>query len=371
MKTNLRRTISLLLALMLFLGATIDGMALADRWPDPESAAAMSPAGAQIQAVPTDYGPFKNVTNTLTLDAGHEDLCKRSMTGEILFDWPEPTTYVDVVFIQDFSGSFDGTIADVGTAVKTMVGSLNMGTDIDGTSPKDRVMIVAYQGTQGRARRSSRTNIRYSTDGYAYNIRNSSLATNAATINNWVNSYYNSATTDGGTPTVDGMVEARARYAAATPSSINYNKSSYKVNGFERQRKTVYILITDGAANTAKWSNLPSMARSELNISTYYDPDAYGYQNISYIWSDASQYPDGAIYYNNGYDRTEAYKPMLTAMGVLADGMRTNGGIAGSEASFVSAFWEDLTSSGRLNGTVAGYGQGWDTHMRTPIMDKL
>lgn len=109
---------------------------------NPEPAQAADP-------VPATYGPFTNVTHTLTMDPGNEDLCRRNLTGVIEFDWPEATTMVDVVVIQDLSGSFSGTIGKVGDAIDQIASSLNMGTDIDGRTPKDRMMIVTYQGSQG------------------------------------------------------------------------------------------------------------------------------------------------------------------------------------------------------------------------------
>ena len=145
-KFRIKRIVSFLLAIIITLGSMpIEVFANSNTNLNRRS------DSLSLRATPTDYGVFKNVSHTLTLDPGSDQLCKRNMTGEITFDWPEPSTYVDVVFIQDFSGSFDATIADVGEAVKTMVGSLNMGTDIDGTSPKDRAMIVTYQGIQGTA----------------------------------------------------------------------------------------------------------------------------------------------------------------------------------------------------------------------------
>ncbi|WP_425538766.1 SpaA isopeptide-forming pilin-related protein [Microaceticoccus formicicus] len=405
-----------------------------------------------VKVGPKTYGSFQNVTHKVSLDEGYDKLCKRNITGEITFDWPEPSTYVDVVFIQDFSGSFEGTIATVGTEIKNMVNSLNFGTDIDG-SPKDRAMIVTYQGSQGGAFISGSGTATYNTGSnydYGYKIQDTGLSTNAKEITDWVTTNYTSTKVAGATPTVDGMVEAKKRYEAATPNTANYNKATYKVtNGtttYDRQRKTVYILITDGAANTAKWNNLPTESQNLLNISSaykpgatgnvipgtnyvrydnvdykygryyeiyngyyygpytgYYKPSGYTYSstpvgtqgpsgsgyyavptggttywftdyttykggdaNLSYVWSDERENPDGAFYYPN-YLRTEAYKVMLDAQKRLASGIRTTGGVGQSAATFVSAFWEDRTSSGRIDGTNGGYGSGYDTYMKPKI----
>lgn len=320
---------------------------------------------------PKDYGPLKNVTHTLTLDEGHELLCKRTMTGELKFDWPEPSTYVDVVFVQDFSGSFDPTIAQVGEAVKTIVGSLNMGTDVDGVSPKDRAMIVSYQGHNrwGRINRNGNLYMTLREDG-GYAIRTSGLATNKSVIDSWVNQNYRASVTDGATPTIDGMQEARNRYAAATPASREFNKASYKVNGQDRNRKTVYILITDGAANTARWDYLSNNAKAVLNLGWgSATPGGAYYVYDSYVWTDARNEPNGSFYSSQYYiARTEAYEAMLVGMEDIAAGMRGNGGVGGSGASFVSAFWEDRPSLSTYSG---GYGQGWNTTMFPIIVESL
>lgn len=85
-----------------------------------------------INVIANDEGLFKNVVHNVELEENHEELCLRDLTGEIYFDWPKPSTFVDVVFIQDFSGSFKETIDKVGEAVNTIIDSLDMGLDIDG-----------------------------------------------------------------------------------------------------------------------------------------------------------------------------------------------------------------------------------------------
>ena len=222
------------------------------------------------------FGPFTQITHELSLDAGSDQLCERNLTGEITFQWPEPSTFVDVVFIQDLSGSFEDTIVDVGAAVKTMVNSLNMGKDVDNSSPKDRAMIVTYQGVEGRAVVGTITNEtkvnytdynQYDTN-YTFRTQSSGLQSEYAPLLSKIDEYYQKGQTDGGTPTVDGLVVAEAAYSdAITIPYYKYNDSKYKVTPASggaqqsRQRKSVYILITDGAANTASWNNLPVAAR--------------------------------------------------------------------------------------------------------------
>ena len=254
-----------------------------------------------------DFGPFKSVTHSLNLDPGYDKLCKRTLTGEITFVWPEPSTYVDVVFIQDFSGSFDGTIENIAASIKNMVGSLNMGTDIDGTTPKDRAMIVGFKGQDGIIQVDAQSPNR---DGVVstskmsgvYEISNSPLATTKTGLDSWIASHYNATYANGGTPTVDGLVEAQKKYQAATPSTTNYNNATYTVSGQPRTRKTVYILITDGAANTAKWANIPKDLQTKLTgldmtkpIPT--PPSGYPYYYDYNSTTRVHRYYDGRVYY--------------------------------------------------------------------------
>ncbi len=342
------------------------------------------------------YGPFKNVKHKITLDEGHDELCKREMTGELTFDWPEPSTYMDVVFIQDFSGSFDNTIESVGVAVNKMIDSLNMGTDEYG-NPKDRAMIVtfrdcsAYAGVTADNKFFTKFDDR---DIGKYYIGGTELTNNKGSLQEWVTNYYNSNSLAGGTPTVDGMVEAQARYKRATSGDEAYNRETYEVNGHERKRKTVYVLITDGAANSAKWSNLSSDAKAYMGFGNIAEWDNYMattsksylifdqynvkwkvenyYKDIPFLWSDERRFPDGTFYYVNHPYRTEAYGAMLLAMKSIASDMRSSGGLkkyAGGRtgATVVTAFWEDKEM---LTTTYTGYGKDWNK-MSTQITNAM
>ncbi len=45
---------------------------------------------------------------------------------------PFMETYVDIIFIQDASGSFTNTMGDVKTSLKHMVRNLDLGTEANG-----------------------------------------------------------------------------------------------------------------------------------------------------------------------------------------------------------------------------------------------
>lgn len=301
---------------------------------------------------PKNYGVFRNVKNTVSLDKGHEELCKRTMTGELTFDWPEHSTYVDVVFIQDMSGSFRATISEVGTAVSRMIDSLNMGIEPNGY-PKDRAMVVTYRDgeMEGVIDYDDKhfQPIEFLGGNSYYQIDESGLTTNKEALKSWVSHKYVQDNCEAGTPTVDGMAEAISRYKKAVPAeAAPYNAPSYKSGGEDRSRKTIYVLITDGAANTAKWKNLTDDAKDELlghhNKELNYTY-AYGYNqnyaDTSLLWRYDRRRGDGDFYYG-GFMQSEAYEPMLTGMKGLAAQMREEGGIGNSEATVVTAFWEDM-----------------------------
>lgn len=256
---------------------------------------------------PKDFGSFRNVTHKIVLDEGHEELCKRTLTGEITFDWPEPSTYVDVVIVQDFSGSFDETIEGLGETVKSMINGLNFGTDVDGKSPKDRAMIVGFKGSDGMVQINHEDKSKityYQFNRGVYDIASSELISMSNELDNWIDERYNPIYANGGTPTVDGLVEAQKLYEEATRLAADYNQSAYTVNGYDRKRKTVYILITDGAANTAKWSNLSEERQKEIadiDFYKYEELPSYHYEFYKNI-NGRNYYHDGYYYfYNNGY----------------------------------------------------------------------
>lgn len=235
-----------------------------------------------------EVGTVKNVKQSINNKDINMLECKRTLEGELSLNWPQQENFVDVVIIQDFSGSFKSTIDEVGTAVRNITKSLNMGTDIDGKSPKDRVMFVGYKGSEGIANLNSSgvptfnggSPYGYPYDAFgSYEVKASNLFTDHVGIGNYISDHYTSRYTAGGTPTVDGMRLAQAEYPKKTPTSVNYNKKTYKVGEQPRTRKTIYLLITDGVANTAKFSNLPDEQKTALKLY----PGNNDYRNSPYI----------------------------------------------------------------------------------------
>lgn len=188
----------------------------------------------------TNYGKITNLTNKTVLDDGSKDLCLRTMTNTLDLTWPETFSYVDVVFVQDASGSFTGTIDEVKKAIKNIASQLQLENDSKGY-PKDRVMITSFQ------------NLNYDTNETGYFgtyeqaiIHSSPLLTDKSTFDKYVDDIK----VWGGTPTPAGMIKAQEDYKNNTPSYNPYNNATYTdLNGNTVNRRTVYILVTDGAAN--------------------------------------------------------------------------------------------------------------------------
>ncbi len=396
---------------------------------------------------PVDLGAFKNVKHTITLDEGYGDLCQRNMTGTIEFDWPEPRTMFDIVVIQDLSGSFEKTISykserfytgnpyvgwktyppGVGKAMLDIIDNLNMGVDADGVSPRDRITFTVFRGQEGMYLPAKYAN------GYVFNMKtydddidfdgtklyymnypkkddygvpyhlvqgNGSLLVDAESAKEYVKDAYLPNKTYGGTPTIDGMVEGKKNYKnLIEESNQNYDQAEYQIqdqNGKlqARKRKTIYLLVTDGAANTAKWNNLPQATKDELNIPAAFTPGNFDDSdaNRSYVWNEnrnssidgvkgyvknkllwkAKVHNSNATLYSvsvNGDNTSEfnleygeSFQPMLTGMKILASDYKSAGGLGETQgaltgnAEFVTAFWEDRDLLVNTYGTV-----GWGT----------
>ncbi|NLL64371.1 MAG: VWA domain-containing protein [Clostridiaceae bacterium] len=254
----------------------------------------ITPLGQRNNVVKASgVGPFKNVMHSLSVttemdEDGFYTKCKRDIAGQVEFDWPEPSTYVDFIIIQDTSASFSGQIEEIKTALTGIVKSLNMGVDIDGVSPKDRVMGVSFHGSDGYAITNSSSPTPQTTF-YSADNDHLILPTGLMTDQAEVIEAINELTLSGGTPTVDGLAVARENYNAAISTGEFYNNSTYQVEGHERQRRTVYMLITDGIANNTMEKSFlikPPVERyGDYSNQPGFSPD------LSFNWRDNAKMP--------------------------------------------------------------------------------
>ncbi|HEM5493775.1 TPA: isopeptide-forming domain-containing fimbrial protein, partial [Streptococcus suis] len=167
--------------------------------------------------------------------------------------WELPRQPIDLVILQDTSGSFRDTISYVQSALKTLTKPVSL-EDYDEKEPRlvftgnkdttDRVMINTFQGIDG-------SNYYYDSDfkifshlnvqqdgAYRYQYRNTELLTSETEINQFIDKF----NTIGGTPTVPAIDDTIDRY--------NSIKGDMKNN-----RKTIFLLITDGVANGFRSQN--------------------------------------------------------------------------------------------------------------------
>ncbi len=194
-------------------------------------------------------------------------------------NWGLPRQPIDLVILQDASGSFKETIHHVQNALKELTKPVKL-EDYDENNPRlvftgdadttDRVMINTFQGIDGTYAYDTpsyyydyygylREN--YPTDSnftehsstnwqdksnYIYQFKPSPLMTNEQEINRVIDGFV----TIGGTPTVPAIEDTIAEY--------NKIKGDMKNN-----RKTVFLLVTDGVANGVRKGDKVILERSK------------------------------------------------------------------------------------------------------------
>ncbi|MBY0598583.1 isopeptide-forming domain-containing fimbrial protein [Bacillus bingmayongensis] len=150
------------------------------------------------------------------------NMCLREYEGELTFQWPLNKKKVDFVIVQDASGSFQGSIGNVKTALKKIVDQLD---------PKnDRVMVTSYQDYKGFKGRYN-------------NVLNNSGSGVKTILQSGLNSGIDSAkrgidkiNPNSGTPTASGLQFALQQYEKAKGAD-------------DPDRETIFLLVTDGVAN--------------------------------------------------------------------------------------------------------------------------
>ncbi|WP_142292918.1 isopeptide-forming domain-containing fimbrial protein [Bacillus cereus] len=150
------------------------------------------------------------------------NMCLREHEGKLTFQWPLNKKKVDFVIVQDASGSFQGSIGNVKTALKKIVDQLD---------PKnDRVMVTSYQDYKGFKGRNN-------------NVLNNSGPGVKTILQSGLNSGIDSAkqgidkiNPNSGTPTASGLQFALQQYEKAKGAD-------------DPDRETIFLLVTDGVAN--------------------------------------------------------------------------------------------------------------------------
>ena len=243
--------------------------------------------------------------------------CYRKIKKSDKTKWTVPRKPVDLVILQDASGSFKNTIPNVQNALKTLTTFVSeenydennprlVKTDNPDTS--DRVMMATFQGADGY-------NYYYNNDftgrkdtygswgpDYDYKYKSSNLSSDQ----NDIHQFINNIKVAGGTPTVPAIDDVIAQY--------NQRKGNM-ANG----RKTIFLLITDGVANGKR------------------DPD--GKVRLEY-----SDYRNNILTRAWNFDElTEAAQNVLGRVKEVKEASTRLQNVVGSEGTVVVGFWEDVS----------------------------
>lgn len=233
-----------------------------------------------------------------------DNMCIRELDGEINFNLPKPEvkTPVDIVVVQDASGSYGGNATQAKQSLKDIVDMLDLS--------QDRMMVTSYRGYNGwnsynDLNAFQNKNVR-STKGINRNEQSLTLTNHTGLSNNAtaLKSGINQITFDGATPTASGLQYAKEQYEAAT--------AGQDLSG----RKTVFILITDGVAN----AQLDGRIHIEHNGGGIFNP---------HTWAESYQF----------------YQPTFAEVVSVANTIKAK------NYTMVSAYWENVTTLRNSYGT--------------------
>ncbi|MBO1003349.1 isopeptide-forming domain-containing fimbrial protein [Pseudogracilibacillus auburnensis] len=240
-------------------------------------------------------------TATHKIEKGTSDnICIREVEGTVNFNLPVPEEKkpVDIVVVQDASGSYSNNAGQVRQSLKDIVNMLDL--------TQDRMMVTSYRGYEGW--RSYRNLSDYNNER-VYDTRSGTnlILQNHTGLSNNANHLKNGIDQirfDDATPTASGLQFAKNQYEAATAGEDLSD------------RKTIFILITDGVANIQldgyiHLNRQIGTAWSEAN--QFYQPTfaqvvgeansikGLGYEMVSAYWENTAVLRNayGTNYYNN------------------------------------------------------------------------
>lgn len=266
-----------------------------------------------VRGASADEGGVTRVGDTEIIQNG----CYRKIKKTENTQWTVPRKPIDLVILQDASGSFEKTIPSVKNALKRLTTYVKpeqyneadphlVSTGDPDTT--DRVFVSAYQGLD-QVRYFDNEDFTGAIDTYTnegitgkhYQFSSSDLTSDQKSIH----SFIDNITVGGGTPTVPGITDALAAY--------NSKKGEMK-NG----RKTVFLLVTDGVANGYR---LPdgNVVMDKSYARTYKLQPAWGL---------------GQNYF------PEAAQDIVSRAKELKEAGNTLKNAVGSEGSVVIGFWE-------------------------------
>lgn len=243
--------------------------------------------------------------------------CYRKIEKTDATDWTVPRKPIDLVILQDASGSFRTTIPSVKNALKRLTTYVSpeqydendphlVKTDDPRTT--DRVFVASYQGLdqvryfENNDFSGNPANVYTDANstGKNYTYGNSGLTSDQNKVHNFIDNI----AVDGGTPTVPAIDDTIAQYN--------------RVKGnMENGRKTVFLLVTDGVANGYRLPGTNTVVMDKSWTRT----DA-----IQKAWG-VDSYPEAAQDITGRANELKAAGNQLKAA-------------VGSEGSVVVGFWE-------------------------------
>ncbi|WP_219968066.1 isopeptide-forming domain-containing fimbrial protein [Streptococcus gordonii] len=243
--------------------------------------------------------------------------CYRKIEKTDATDWTVPRKPIDLVILQDASGSFRTTIPSVKNALKRLTTYVSP-EQYDETNPHlvktddprttDRVFVASYQGldqvryfnNNDFSGNPADTFTDPNTTGKHYTYGNSGLTSDQ----NKVHKFIDNIAVDGGTPTVPAIQDTIAQYN--------------RVKGnMENGRKTVFLLVTDGVANGYRLPGSNTVVMDKSYTRTW---------DIQRAWG-VDSYP-------------EAAQDITGRANELRDAGNQLKAAVGSEGSVVVGFWE-------------------------------
>lgn len=268
-----------------------------------------------------------NTANHTIKPVDSENMCLREIEGTVNIDLPVPTEKkpLDIVVVQDASGSYAGNENQVKQSLKDIVDKLNL--------TQDRMMVTSYRGYIGYKQYTNLTNYNR---GIIYNTRNRGSSEQGLTTTNHTNLSNNARDLKnkiqninfgGATPTSSGLKFAKDEYIKATSGQDLTD------------RETVFILITDGVANaqldgylhlnrqiSTSWAESNQFYQQTFNevSGIANEIKGLGYEMISAYWENKAILQNG--YGKSYYDQT---------IGPAARAMLK--GVASSESNYSSS----------------------------------
>ncbi|NQH54253.1 isopeptide-forming domain-containing fimbrial protein [Streptococcus suis] len=263
-------------------------------------------------------------------------------------NWGLPRQPIDLVILQDASGSFKNTIGSVQSALRTLTTAVDANA-YDEKNPRlvftgdekttDRVMVATFQGLDGIQYYDNATFYNsgaiYSTGpdtnytsynqmgnaGTTYSYKSTNgLLTNSNQVHNFINSI----AVGGGTPTVPAIDDVLN----------SYNQIKNSGGGMANNRKTVFLLVTDGVANGYRAADGRVYIQESFN-RTFSLQKSWGTSS----WPEASQ-----NYLARAAELTQAGDRIKKAIG--------------EDGTVVVGFWEDVPTFETLTGYGSAYRDG-------------